>query len=619
WLAQFIDVVGECWRNRDMMDISILAGILPNQNGALVSPTDLRRDGGIPEELKDICAGIGIDLRARLLTNELGAVADRNGLAFAPGVLTEAVPGEHTEDQTLEECVKKLESDLPEGSRDLDKRASAVAGSVRLLGYLWRTRGNNGGELAARIPLVTAENSVARWSRDRMLMAPVPRWHEGARGFSAAYPPGRILREDYGCSLAEDETDVVQALCAWGILHADPLTTQRPVELKDRRLAAIAVERAQTEGVTVAGQELSQIALLQPEVLNRCQEGPEEAAALLGLVLCYIAPTDKGWRTKLSALGRKGGQDARVDLWGALWLADLRFRSWVPVEDDGQYSKMTANMATLSTLVKSEWLAGNNAAVQLLSTWFGFDELELRLMATAPDLADRTRLKNELAGLVEVAGGAPGLYRTLAEQIVEQSRRSQQVERCRQFGLAVQEAVREALEARGLHLELVDRGFDYEVSAAMDAGDPMVDGAYRLSVGRYLLEVKATTTGQVRLTPAQAAAASGNVERYVLCVVDLRSVTPERLDKAWNARDVEPITKLIDGIGLPVQETRGLVAQAVARPVGIRNETALRYQVAESVWSAGCSMTAWVEQIGAEQLSGPDGTACSGYSALKPP
>lgn len=60
-----------------------------------------------------------------------------------------------------------------------------------------------------------------------------------------------------------------------GARVVDPLTTNTPTELTERRLAAIAA--ADPEGVTVKDVEFSWIALLHPEVINRCQEGVDEA------------------------------------------------------------------------------------------------------------------------------------------------------------------------------------------------------------------------------------------------------------------------------------------------------------------------------------------------------
>ena len=107
---------------------------------------------------------------------------------------------------------------------------------------------------------------------------------------------------------------------------------------------------------------------------------------------------------------------------------------------------------------------------------------------------------------------------------------------------AVQYAIKSAMERYNLELKLVDRGFDYEV--ALPTSDVLNDVAFRLEVGPYLLEVKATTTGGARLTPTQAETASKEASRYVLCVVDLRECSEEDLDDEWTAAKVEPLAKI---------------------------------------------------------------------------
>jgi hypothetical protein len=82
----------------------------------------------------------------------------------------------------------------------------------------------------------------------------------------------------------------LHALKEFGVAIADPIAEDTPAELRGARLEAIS--EGVTEGVIISNQKFSQIALLQPELFNRCQEGVEEAEALLGLVLCYVAPQD---------------------------------------------------------------------------------------------------------------------------------------------------------------------------------------------------------------------------------------------------------------------------------------------------------------------------------------
>src|SRR5262249_37828248 len=119
----------------------------------------------------------------------------------------------------------------------------------------------------------------------------------------------------------------------------------------------------------------------------------------------------------------------------------------------------------------------------------------------------------------------------------------------------------------------------------------------RIEVGPYLLEVKATTTGKARMTPTQAATASIEADRYVLCVVDLRGTPDERLDGEWTGTDVEPLAVIVTEIGSNVAETWEYIGLARDSEVSIQNEEALRYEVPVEVWERGVSVREWVEQL----------------------
>src|SRR5262249_53548025 len=152
--------------------------------------------------------------------------------------------------------------------------------------------------------------------------------------------------------------DVIPALIEFGMAIGDPITSDTPSELRGSRLNAIS--SADTEGIVVSGERFSQIALLQPDVLNRCQEGVDKALALLGLVLRHVAPHDPKWQEVRAVKGRKLRQDVELSVCGALWLADLKFRSWVPVPgEDGKPVKMRADAKTLADLLDPAWLENN--------------------------------------------------------------------------------------------------------------------------------------------------------------------------------------------------------------------------------------------------------------------
>jgi hypothetical protein len=598
WLAKFVDVVGECWEMRGSHDESILNGLLLDQSGRLKSPEDLKQDGGANEELKDICGAIDLDVRGSLLDLALLAWGQRLNLTHLVAALNTAVDATVSESDVIEDCLAHLDDKLPENSDYEPSDEAYLQGSIRLLDYLFRSQGNAAEVVAKKVPFVTLNDRVVQWNRDRMLMAPVSSWHPSAQQFSKAYPADRVLTGAYAGAADGNVPNIIAALAAWGIVYADPLATNTPAELRDRRLAAIAENKDQASGVVVSGCQFSQIALLQPELINRCRAGVDEACALLGLVLCHIAPNDPCWKESRTVTGRKGGQEVTIKVYGALWLADLTFQAWVPVPDaDGNVNQMTASPLTLQGLLNPNpsWLEHNDAAIALLSRWFDFDELELRLLGTTPDPGQRKELRNSLARLVESGGSDPRIYEALAQEVEARRNRARDIARCRRFGLAIQDAISLALEARNLTLKLIDRGYDFEVLPQTE--DVLTGAGCRIEVGPYLLEVKATTTGQARMTPTQAATASAEATRYVLCVVDLREVSEERLDGQWTAADVAPLAAMVTNIGNEVAETCQHIDKARHSDVAIRNEEALRYEVPVEVWKRGISINEWVEQL----------------------
>jgi hypothetical protein len=594
WLAGYLDVVGECWSRRSGIDLSVLSGMLPNQNAELCSPEELKRDDGIPEQLKHICAEIGFDVRGQLLLEALVEVAQSSALVYVADALEKAIQGSVSEFAVIDDAIARLGNGLRE-DEDCDEQSVRLQrASVKLIQYLWESRGKDGAAIVQKMPFVTSRMRSVRWSHDRMMMAPVSTWHVCARPFLVAYPPHRILAELYAGCEVENIPNVVASLVAWGIALPDPLTNDTPAELKDRRLSSICI--GESDGVVVSHETFSQIALLQPEVLNRCREGIDEARALLGLLLNHIAPHDPQWRQQRTVKGRKSGEDVRLSVRGALWLADLKFRAWVPVPaEEGKPQTMVANKATLAHLLDPAWLVENDPAISLLSEWFDFDQLELRLLGLARDDAERKKLRNGLAKLVESGGADPNFYAQLAEEVESRRRRSRDVARCRRLGMAVQEAIKTTMENYGLKLTLVDRGFDYDVTAA--TGDALEDAATWLEIGSFLLEVKATVKGDAHLTPTQAQMAANKSNRYILCVVDLRGLSEDDLDSDWTAERVEALAKIVTDIGEKVKETCLLVEAARARSVAIRNEGALRYQVPVAVWRSGSSIADWVATL----------------------
>lgn len=595
WLARFLNLVGQVAAQHNCS--SILNNLLPNQNKRLRSPASLWQDLGIKAELKDIALAVGHDVRARLLLEDLGMYYSNPTMPNLKGLLEAQVTQSLGEAAVIKECIEELNKQLPDNKPVAAEKLKYGRASIDLLQYLWEKQGVDAVQVAQQCPLVAADNSAIRWTVQRKALAPVSLWYASAQQFVELYESDRILSEDYVTRVGGTST-LVNALVKWDIAFADPLCTDTPRELKGERLSAITIDGEDSTNATVADVPLSQIALLPNQLIQRCQVDEDLARLLLGLTLVHVAVNDSSWRNARDLPARRDRSDTTIKVLPALWLADLRSKAWVPVrsEKDGQQvvQPVVADAGNLRPLLNPSWLANNDHAVELLSKFFGFKALELRLLSTVPSTADRNQVENELAKIVQALGGDPGKYGELVAELAAQQDRVAQKEKNRRFGIAVQQAIEKYLDKRGLHPKFIDCGYDYDLFLE---APPLDAGTHHFQLGDYLLEVKATTTGEVRLTPAQAETASDQLDRFILCVVDLRGVEAARLDGDWTPEDVEPRARVVAQIGALAGEAHDLVTWAKSCEVGIRNDAALRYGVPVAIWEKGSALVNWVDSL----------------------
>ncbi len=591
WLLHFLALVSKVYTKHNYLQI--LSNLLPNQNQALRSPAALHRDAGIHEKLKDISAKINLDVRDRLLLQALIGAGESASAPDIKGLLETAIQRTFGNAAIIDECIAELSNQLPDSKSIPVSKIGFLEASIEILAYLWASQGANAAILAQKCPLIASDGSAVRWSAQRKMMAPVSTWHKEAQPFAAIYRDDRILAEEYVAGFGGSQ-NLILALTAWDIAFGDPLCKDSPKELRDERLKAIAGSGADTEGVIIAGESLSQIALLPNELVQRSQSDPVLAKLLLGLAISYAARFDPLWHETRQIIGHRNREDVQLLITPALWIADLRTKAWVPAKSDQGTQNILATFGNLRELLDPAWLANNDPGVHLLTTYFGFNELELRLLATAPSPEVRQQLETGLAKLVETVGADPADYDKLTNAYEVYRQRQKEKVRNRKFGLAVQAAIQQYLKDSQVHAELIDCGYDYDVYVDLPSADA---GNHEFKLAEYMLEVKATTTGEVRLTPAQAQTASADPSHFMLCVVDLRGITQAEMEADWTAAQIEPKTRIVVGIGLLANPTRNLVDQAKQSQVGIRNDSALRYGVPTEIWQTGFPIAEWVQQL----------------------
>lgn len=591
WLSRLLALVGKVSAKHNYLQI--LANFLPNQNEALKSPAALHRDAGIDEKLKDISSKINLDVRNRLLLQALADAGKAPGAEDVKSLLETAIQKTLGNAAVIDECIAELSNQLPDTKTIPPTKANLREASIELLAYLWTSQGAKAAAIAQKCPLVATDGSAVRWAAQRKMMAPISTWHKESQPFAGIYKEDRILAEEYVVGFGGSQ-QLLDALTGWDVAFADPLSKDTPKELRDERLRAMTAPGADTAGVIITGEPLSQIALLPNELIQRSQSDPALARSLLGLAVSYVARFDPLWQQTKQVVGHRNKEEVPLLITPALWIADLRTKAWVPAKSDQGTQNVLATSGNLRDLLNPSWLVDNDPGVRLLTTCFGFHELELRLLATAPSPEDRQQLETRLAKLVEAVGSDPAEYTKLTTAYEVYQQRQRDKERNRKFGLAVQAAIRQYLKVHLIRADLVDCGYDYDVYVDLPSLDA---GTHEFKLADFMLEVKATTTGEVRLTPAQALTSSNDPDHFILCVVDLRGISHEQMEADWTAADVEPKTKIVRGIGSLADQPRTLVTQAAQCQVGIRNDNALRYGVPVEIWHAGIAIADWVDTL----------------------
>ena len=608
WLADLLLIISDL--PEEMNRRTFLNGMMPDQNSQLRSAGDLRFDGDISDEMKDIADTVSIDLRAKLMHERLVEVLNSPGYESAKTLAEETLELPFPESEAIEAVLDRLNERLPDDSSvsSLDG-PSSLQTSARLVVFLAPEEENSG--LLRRCPLLTAEDKIIRLANNLQILAPVSHWRDSAKPYKDLYTPNRVLSERY-----MDDAELTAALAPLIertlVLPGPFFNGRRSVE--GPLLKEIAPD-CPVESFPFRDHEFGQIAFLSQEVVQRCGHDQKLAGRLLDFVVNVAAKEDPEWhQTRPATYRPRDVEEVQFQTYNSTWPFELKVRSWVPVvdkeeEEEKIVGQASANEANLKPLLGNEWLKDNPAGIDLLHRAFGFRQLTLMLENMAPDvetdlvqlLQDPDLVKSAAANLdlVKATVSNPEVARILSEAKAEEiqeireelDKKKHQNEirnRNDNFGHAVQKAVKKAVEALGLRLELVDCGYDYEV---------FPDGAsFTFEVGSYFLEVKATTTRDVRLTPTQANKAWHEPERFVLCVVDLYG---QEIKEAWEPADIVPWAKIVTRIGGEFEEIhKGVTSFSdTAKPVHLRNEEMLRYGVSVDLWSRGVSIADWVHSL----------------------
>ena len=622
WLADLFLLIADFPEGVDARPL--VAGLVPNQHSQLRRLRDLRIDEDISEKVKDIADAIGIDLRSKLLHKNVVEALKEPGYERAKAFICELLGESYNEIEAVDNILDELEEYLPNGSEfDKENDLPALRASVRLAIYLAGKDDNV--QRLRKCPLLTTAKKVVQLTGSQQILSPVSHWPQSAQPYVDLYTKNRLLSDHY-CN-DSDLNGVLTPLIAAGLVIEGPLY-KAPRRLDDINLLhAMSPDSQETDGVTVRNASFGQIAFLSTDLMQRCGQDTNLAKRLLDFILNVAAREDQSWRDTSEVSGNRSGESVSLKLRGATWPFELKVRAWVPVQcseesEEKGFAPLPANEANLRELLDPTWLQNNPHGIDLLHRVFGFRQLTLMTENLEPEvesnlvklLQDSTLVKSAVTNLdvVKVAvenpevvkllsEAEPGEIQKIREELDKQKQQSQMGERNHSFGHAVQAAVEEVLKSNGLDPKLIDRGYDYEVSLPQQ-DDSLDEALFNFKVGSYFMEVKATTTKDVRLTPKQAETACLFPDQFVLCVVDLYG---KKIKDVWQAADVLPHIKIITNITDKLEKIyEGIGAFTNSdNPVHLHNDQLLRYGVSKELWAKGTTIDEWIKSLQAKGSS----------------
>lgn len=527
WLTSVLQLVHDARDTRLLDDYDML----PSQAGILRRRRNLHRDTGICEDLKDIAEAFGARVRNDLLDTRVTI----NGISELLAVKKEL--------DLLDQVVSHLNQDCHDGSI-----ASSLVPSVIKLFWWIVARKEYHGHLDG-YPAPTVENSDGRVSvlhlkpmaeGPKRPMAPVSMWPVDARRFASLFPKRRVLAEAF------DAIDAGGwgALSKYGYVNISPLLqTKRTMDafLPDEPLPETEGNESHESIEAVSVSDLAFLSENNVGLMDTVRKSRKRAIEFLRFLVEFVIPNDPN---ALEEVDVNCECLAEHKIYRAAWLVPLSRRKWVPLDTDGRRA------APVSAEALAGLLADSPDVVELLSSETGerlmralsVSRADFALRVMASDEETRVALIHSVQELKEAAAGDVDRVLELAseirehpeiiESIEDQKARRARIQRNQDIGRIVEDLLRQELRDRGLEVRRTGRGSDFEVGQVETESDHVEDGVqvwFEVMDGdatTFFIEVKSTTTDQVKMTPIQAEEACRLGDRFALCVVPVESDGP---------------------------------------------------------------------------------------------
>ena len=521
--------------------------LILDQGGLLDKLSNLYRDKGIDDELKEIASNLDLQLREFLRDNRLTALTDEIGKGDKENA---DVVGEIID--KLKELVgaNKLSDEFAKASAEIfkwivgkeqwnylnsfpafseTKRGDDIVRAVILLGQL--------GQDDADVPL-----------------APVGVWQEGLGQFAELFPPSRVLADVFYKS--ESDWESWQILADKGVVRTSAIITSK----SQVNFEVFLPHEPLNEDVahqTPNSVAVSDVVFLQKEdvgIMERIRRSQRRARLFWRFVTEYMAIHD--------AEGLEGKQEScgcgeTHSYYQSAWLIPVANNKWVSL---GNNISVQATAQSLASLLRdSDALPiPDNGAVSKLLEAIRISRFDLMRESMSSDDETRDAMDNRLMNIMAVVQNNPDRLDVvprfleqlkedegLVEYIEERRKQKQTIHQNQKLGSLVEEIVRENLESEGFSVKPTGIGSDFEIKYDFVQKDEKQEIGLKLKRGSqsWLVEVKATRDSDARMTPAQARKAVEEGNRFLLCVV------PVEVDAEPTLENVQTNMRFVEDIG----------------------------------------------------------------------
>jgi len=512
------------WLNRliaflkgEGLDTLIREGqFIPDQSGILDKLSNLYRDTGVDDELKDIADRfLELNIRESFRDSRLTSLADEVG------------KGDRINEDIIREIVDSLKK-LCEGDTLTDDFAHASARTLawivtkRKWDYLtgfpaFSTRPADGSYHVLRLGSQGGDDA------DRPL-APVKAWPEGLQEFADLFPWTYIVADAFFEVMPDPE--IWQTLSKRATVRKDVvIRSERSPEdfLPDHPLA-------DGEHGTEATVTMTDLAFLTKDrvgIMARVRDSQDRARLFWRFLTEWLVVKDiEGFELKKADC--VCGVAHRY--FRANWLVPLVNNHWVP---QGNNIRVRATARSLAKLLRgSGWtpdsVSETSPSVRLLDA-MSITRFDLMREFMASDDESRASLDDVMTNILVSTDGDLIHVRQFVEDmktdkdlpayLAERRERKQIVQKNQKLGNRVEELVKKGLEDEGFTVRRTGIGSDFEIEYDLIEGDEEIGIELSRNGRSWLVEVKATRDQRVRMTAKQAETAVDKSDGFLLCVV----------------------------------------------------------------------------------------------------